>query len=91
MESINWLAIFGSYLTISFGVYRLFKEADEVIKEETRIVTSIWLLNLEVKNLSKWPSQFIRLFDKVFGKNMWSVIFMSKSFAATTYIIFLFI
>ncbi len=73
MEIPYWLAFIGSWLGLIWAVYRLFKEAGDTVKEETKTAAALWLLNFgDSKDLPSWPSQFVALFDKIFTKNHWS-------------------
>lgn len=94
MEIPIWLVFFGFYLSLVYGIFRLFKELGDTVKEETKISTSLWLLNLESKKkYSNWPSQFAELFDKLFFEKHWSWKCYKRSFIATVliYIVFNFV
>ena len=80
METPYWLAFLGSYLTISYGIYRLFEKAGDLVVESSKKKAYSWLINLKVKEVeSNWPPYFIELFDKVYTKKhiSWKCFFRS--------------
>lgn len=69
MELPPIFIMIGSYFAMAGGVWTLFDRADKAIKDETRKSISRWLTetNPNEEN-SKWPGQFIKIFDSVFGE-----------------------
>ena len=81
MEVPVWLWLLGSWLGITWGFQRLFKEAGETVNQDTRSAVANWLLNIEeIKPANAWASHFTSLFDKVFVGNIFSQTFLIASF-----------
>ncbi len=88
MELPPIVLIIGSYFATAGGVWALFNRADKAITEETKISISLWLLELgPSEGNPKWPGQFIKIFDAVFGEKhlSWKCFFRSSvaSYAAS--------
>lgn len=96
MELPPILAIIGSYFAMAGGVWALFDRADKAIKEETKIAVSLWLIESNpTAGNSKWPGQFITIFDSVFGEKhgSWRCFFRScvASFIAITILLLVYL
>lgn len=88
--------IIGSYFAMAGGVWALFDRADKAVTEETKISISMWLLELKPEEGSqKWPGQFIKIFDAVFGEKhlSWKCFFRScvASYIAITIMFFIYV
>ena len=69
----NLLVIIGAGLGIGGAVAAFFWKAEEVVSQEAKDSISKWLRRLDMpKSLSDWPSQFVALFDRMFGRRHWS-------------------
>lgn len=81
MELPPILIIIGSYFGMAGGVWALFDRADKALKGEAKKSISRWLTetNPTAEN-SKWPGQFISIFDSVFGEKhlSWRCFFRSS-------------
>jgi len=78
--------IIGSYFGMAAGVYALFNRADEALNEDTKKSISDWLLNINpTTEPSKWPEQFIEIFDNIFGSKRLSLPFFFKSCIASIF------
>lgn len=81
MEFPWWLILFGSYLTFTWGIYRLFDGVGKTLRKKTRDHIAISLMGADLpKNLPNWPSMFVVLFDRVFTKKhlSWGCFFRSS-------------
>ena len=61
-----FLTFLGSYLGVSYGIYRLFEKAGDVVNEDTKTELANRLTNLSKNRAIEWPEQFTQLFDSVF-------------------------
>ena len=84
MELPFILTFFGSWLSISAGIYGLFNKAGESVNEPTRRAVADWLQNIKLdRELPNWPQTFAVLFDSVFTDKHWSWQCLGRSMIAS--------
>ena len=59
-----------TWITVSSGLWTLFSMSEDVLNAESKKAISQWLLCLwTLKTLNNWTSNFIIIFDGIFGNN----------------------
>jgi len=80
MEFPPIIVIVGSYFGMAAGVWALFDRADKALNEAAKKSIAEWLQNINpTTERSRWPGQFIEIFDSVFGEKhlSWKCFFRS--------------
>jgi len=89
----SFIAYMMSFLGLSWGLYRIFNIAGDIVKSKEKKKLANWLLNLEAKE-SSLVNPFIELFDTVFTKKHFSIkcflisTIFSVSIFAITFLIY---
>lgn len=67
------LVLLTSWLAVTWGIFRLFKEIGDSVNNETKTRVSHWLLNVKLENrVTTLPDSFGVLFDNFFSENHFS-------------------
>lgn len=70
----TYLAFIASWLGLTGGIRKLFKDAEETIDPKIKKSVILWLKNTKSTGIvAKWPEQFSALFDSTFGKRHFSM------------------
>ena len=66
MEIPFFIVFIGSWLGISWGIYRLFNIASDIASSNTKTKFGNWLKNYSIDTSDNWTEYFIAQFDKLF-------------------------
>jgi hypothetical protein len=86
-DQTNWatsLAVFGFGLGLFYGVQYFLKVIEDNLSADTKLEIAVWLLDLHPsKQVERWPSTLVTLFQRVFGQKQLSLKCLWRSCAVS--------
>jgi|GEM_PF-1570419 len=75
-----------SWMALTWGIYRIFKETGDATNDDAKRAVNTWLDNIEVKqNSLNWANRFKVLFNNLFTERHWSITCFTLSCRASFY------
>jgi hypothetical protein len=71
-------------LGLLYAIDKFFKLVEEKLSDDTKLEIAVWLVGVKVgQKVEPWPKTFAQVFNRVFGKQHFSLKCLSRSIAIT--------